>query len=348
MHDTAWSQRPPDLSALSLANKQWDIGRIVRTWKIKFDGEKSSSIEEFIQRVDECRTLAHIPDEDLLNAMTELMSGVALYWCRQSRVNWHTWSDFCVAARRCYGLDSKFQQRLVVEAQTRTQGRQEPVRDYIFCLLTMLSKMDKPWSVEEQLDLLHKNMLPNLKQLVKRHKFTNVDKLLELARDAEDLIIAEHNYKPPPKPEECLLPELAYKEPEPIKAEKPAKQSARASVSAIAEAPPDNLAKLIEQLVEKKLKEHANTLASAKSKTSNSSKSGKKDGTPQRPASPKQGEKGSAKKKRSERPQRTPDSEKNKDKEAGPLTFAVCWGCSWPGYIKTSCPDCSGKEKGGE
>ena len=112
-----------------------------------------------------------------------------------------------------------------MKAQTRTQGRQEPVRDYIFCLLTMLSKMDKPWSVEEQLDLLHKNMLPNLKQLVKRHKFTNVDKLLELARDAEDLIIAEHNYKPPPKSEECLLPELAYKEPELIKTAKPVKQS---------------------------------------------------------------------------------------------------------------------------
>ena len=105
-----------------------DVGRTVRQWNLQFTGEKGSSIEEFIERVNECRSLAHIADEDLLNAMSELTSGVARHWCRQARKNWRLWEDFCTAARRCYGVDKRFQQRLVGEAQARTQGREEPVR----------------------------------------------------------------------------------------------------------------------------------------------------------------------------------------------------------------------------
>ena len=37
----------------------------------------------------------------------------------------------------------------------------------------------------------------------------------------------------------------------------------------------------------------------------------------------------------------TPDSDKNKDKEAGPSKVPYCYGCSWPGYHKGNCPECS-------
>ena len=65
-------------------------------------------------KASECRALARILDEDLLNAMPEMMTGVALYWYRQSRKHWRTWKDFLEAAwRRCYGVDRRFQQRLI-------------------------------------------------------------------------------------------------------------------------------------------------------------------------------------------------------------------------------------------
>ena len=53
-----------------------DVGRTVRQWKLQFTGEKGSSIEQFIERVNECRSVARIADEDLINPMSELTSGV--------------------------------------------------------------------------------------------------------------------------------------------------------------------------------------------------------------------------------------------------------------------------------
>ena len=37
----------------------------------------------------------------------------------------------------------------------------------------------------------------------------------------------------------------------------------------------------------------------------------------------------------------TPDSDKNKDKEAGPNKVWYYYGCSWPGYHKGNVPECS-------
>ncbi|CAB0044265.1 unnamed protein product [Trichogramma brassicae] len=42
---------------------------------------------------------------------------------------------------------------------------------------------------------------------------------------------------------------------------------------------------------------------------------------------------------------RKPASDKNKNREAGPQAQVACWGCSWPGYIRPRCPDCSGNAK---
>ena len=130
----------PDTSRALVASG--DVGRRVCQWKVRFAGEKGKSIEEFIQRVEECRRLAHISNADLLNVLSELLSGVALHWCRHSRADWNTWADFRLAARRCYGVEQNFLQRLIAEAQARKQGRREPARDYIFCLLTIFSRLE--------------------------------------------------------------------------------------------------------------------------------------------------------------------------------------------------------------
>ncbi|CAB0028083.1 unnamed protein product [Trichogramma brassicae] len=75
-------------SMLNTSTYHSDVGAIVRKWKVDFNGEKGSSVDEFIQRVDECRRLACLSDEDLLNSITELLTGQARLWCRQERSQW--------------------------------------------------------------------------------------------------------------------------------------------------------------------------------------------------------------------------------------------------------------------
>ena len=351
-----------------------DVGRTVRQWKLQFSGEKGSSIEEFIERVNECRSLAHIADEDLLNAMSELTSGVARHWCRQARKNWRTWEDFCAAARRCYGVDKRFQQRLVSEAHARTQGKEEPVRDYIICLLTILSRFEEPWEDERQLEHIYRNMLPALQRMVPRERVTDIDTLMELAREAEALRDAERNYKPPPCPGDCLLPDVAYKGPKPAKplpqrqkgnslaamAEsapshtKETRGEANAdkpSLAALADHSPQALESLISRLLDEKLakvtlgREQASNSPPRRSGPTRNSGANRKS-TPQSPEERKDAPSGGKGKATYTPP--TPDSDKNRNKSPGPKEHVRCWGCSWPGHIKPTCPECSGKGRGSE
>ena len=56
---TSTLQHPPNI----------DIGRMIRQWKLQFSGAESSNIEEFIERVSECRALVpYITDEDFANS----------------------------------------------------------------------------------------------------------------------------------------------------------------------------------------------------------------------------------------------------------------------------------------
>ena len=129
-----------------------------------------------------------ITDEHLLNAMTELTSCVACHWYRQERQKWQSWQDFCEDARRCYGVDKRFQRQLRKEAESRTEGRDVPVRDYIVCLRFILSNFHRPWTEERQLELLYDKMLARLQFKVRREGVASNNKLIELAREAELLL----------------------------------------------------------------------------------------------------------------------------------------------------------------
>ena len=100
--------------------------------------------------------------------------GTARMWYRRSRNNWKSWQDFCRDIRIAFGPDRRMQGKLVSEAYRRTQGPEEPVREYIACMLAIVEKIDVPWSEKKILDLLHRNMLPALQKQVNRLYVTSL------------------------------------------------------------------------------------------------------------------------------------------------------------------------------
>lgn len=188
-----------------------DVGDTVRRWQIQFSGSKGQSIEEFLTRVQECRLISNITDEELLLAIPHLMRGIALQWCRLSQPEWRTWKDFCKDARRCYGVDRNFQQRLMAEANTRTQGPEEPVRDFIICLRTILQRCEPPLTKEQQLELTYRNLRPDIQAQVRREDVRSCEDLLSRAMEAERVQEMRKYYRPPPSADLALLPETAYR-----------------------------------------------------------------------------------------------------------------------------------------
>uniref|UniRef100_A0ABD2VSA8 CCHC-type domain-containing protein n=1 Tax=Trichogramma kaykai TaxID=54128 RepID=A0ABD2VSA8_9HYME len=328
---------PPNVSANTLSrttSSQLDIGRIVRNWNVKYSGEPGSSIEEFLERVHECRRLTQLTDNDLLNAMSELLTGSARLWARQTQHEWTSWQEFCSAARACFGVDRKFQQALIKEAQRRTQGDLEPVRSYIFALLTIMSKFEDQWPLEMQLDLLHTNMRPDLQMQVRRSSITSVGQLLERAREAEGIELARRVYQKPPPKETCVMPAEWREDTKATSFNSSTAYTSPVHVSAIesCEKSP-NLQSILEKLSEElktlstKVAKIDAEQAARKSSMNNRQSSGKHNNGSQ---------------------ERKPKSDKNKDKTPGPTQKYSCWKCSWPGYTKKTCPECAGNENGSQ
>ena len=213
-----------------------DIGQVVRKWQIRFSGAKSQSIDVFLARLEDCRVLANLSEEEVLSSLSELFTDTAATWYRNEKEKWATWQDFVTAARRWYGTTKRYQQRLVAEANNRTQGADEAVRDYITCLVAIIRKISPPPSLEQQLDQLHRNLRPQLQAMVRRTDFNTVEGLLELAVDAEQTLENAKTFRPPPLPGAALLPEMAYNPLQPTELPRRHKPDAKESkVSAVGE-----------------------------------------------------------------------------------------------------------------
>ena len=302
--------------------------------------------------------------------MTELTSGVARHWCRQERQNWQPWQDFCEDARRCYGVDKRFQRRLRKEAESRTQGRDEPVRDYIVCLRAILSKFDRQWTEERQLELLYDNMLPRLQLKVGQDEVTSVNKLIELAREAEAHLEVERNFKEPPNPKSCIMPEVAYRNPATSAKPPPPRSKSslaiiaksanphnngsgaddaaqRTSLAAIAAQSPADLSKLISKVLEEKLAQLGIKLSMPPNSPRGSGVPGSKGAyrKTRRDCPPKERKGSPPRKSDGTAPLPRLASAKNKDNQPGSKTYARFWGCSWPGYTKGDYPECSRNDR---
>ena len=79
-----------------------DIGQIVRKWQIRVSGAKSQSIDVFLARLEDCRVLANLAEEEVLSSLSELFTDTAATWYRNETEKWTTWQDFLTAARRWY------------------------------------------------------------------------------------------------------------------------------------------------------------------------------------------------------------------------------------------------------
>jgi len=199
-----------------------EIYNILRKWNLTFSGSRGSDAEAFLVRIEEGRALIPVSDEDIFRCLPFFLSGTALHWFRARRSEWESWEEFVAAWRSRFG-DPDFQFALRDEILRRTQGEHESVADYLTCMQALFDRLSPPWSLAEQLNYAHRNMLPRLQVAVRRDEIRSFASLEIMASRIEVSHEAATRYRAPPPPERSLFPELAYRSP---------KKTARATVAA--------------------------------------------------------------------------------------------------------------------
>ena len=291
----------------------------MRKWNASFSGDRGQSIEAFLVKIEACRGSTSLSDEEVFEALPELLKGVG------------------------YGTGRGYQQRLLAEATARTQVKDELARDFVTCLLIIIRKMEPVPNRPMQLDMLHRNLRPELQKLVRRADFRDIDELQEMARKAEVTLEAERLFRPPPPPDLTIVPEAAYKSrsENPVKPKLSGVEPARHESPTGTETSADQsilvtISRLEAGLNELKAKQNSRP-------PGNNSKRKKNDYRQERrkppPAKPRQ-------KEEREGQSRTGNGNKTaKDGKTGHKSNGIpepikCWGCDRIRYRRSFCPEC--------
>lgn len=176
--DGAAGSSPCDSRETQIANMNQ-----VRKWNVRFNGR--SDAVEFYERIEELMNSYKIPECDMLQALPEMMKDSALEWYRNNKNNWEKWSDF-LEDFKAHFFPRQYTYYLEEQIRTRKQGENEPVRDYVTAIQTLLRRQGH-LSLNECLDRIYNNLLPRYRLHIRRKDFTTLAELLNSAQEFQIL-----------------------------------------------------------------------------------------------------------------------------------------------------------------
>lgn len=189
-----------------IAKHDLSICNTVRKWNLNFDGDKDVVL--FLERLNELREAYDTTPEQLLGALPELLKGKALLWYRNSKSLWTNWDGFL----KCFELQympRRFREKLDIEIRARTQGQNEPFKDYLVAIQTLMRRHGQ-YQREQQFNQIYENMLPEYKLYGLRNNIISLPELIQAANDYEAIKQSVNDYRPPVNAAQSMYPDIAY------------------------------------------------------------------------------------------------------------------------------------------
>lgn len=184
-------------------SQNFDISR----WRLQYDGV--SSVNSFLERLEELRLSRGVSKERLLRSAPELFTKDALLWYRMGR--FHTWDELVTNLRVAF-QPHDYEFALWEEIRRRTQGSQERVINYISVMENMFKKLEIPPSEQTRVQLIKRNMLPYIQTALSLKNVNSISELCNFGKSIEETESRVRQYCPPPSNVRSLVePELAYR-----------------------------------------------------------------------------------------------------------------------------------------
>lgn len=177
--------------------------------KLKFSGK--SCVRAFIQRVDEFMEARNITSNKVLNYASEIFQDDALHWYRAVKSRVSSWSDLAALLLEDFG-QADYDYRLISEIRSRTQGERENITIYLSIMDGMFSRLSKPLTEADQLEILLHNIRPcYASTLASSPQISSIDAMRSLCRNYETIQARLSHFQEPPKvTSNTLAPEFAY------------------------------------------------------------------------------------------------------------------------------------------
>ncbi|XP_026737713.1 uncharacterized protein LOC113500956 [Trichoplusia ni] len=151
--------------------------------KLKYDGK--TCVRAFIQRLNEFRTAKEVSDTKMMNAATEIFTGDALHWFRSVKSHVNSWDELLVLLKDDFDIVD-YDYRMLSEIRNRSQGNAENITIYLAIMEGMFSRLSKPMSEVDKLDIILHNIRPCYANILATSPdITSVNHLRTLCRNFE-------------------------------------------------------------------------------------------------------------------------------------------------------------------
>lgn len=116
-------------------------------------------IHVFLKQVNLFRDSEQLTDDELLSHIVHLLHGTARSWYSNTAHLCHSWEEFVAAFKDAF-LPPEYDSLLLMEAEQRKQGRDEPVAAFINDMDTKFRAMANPVNKLHQVCIVKRNLLP--------------------------------------------------------------------------------------------------------------------------------------------------------------------------------------------
>jgi len=195
--------------------------------KVRFSGTRGEDPCKFLADLEDAAGMMGLTDNEILGILPSVLYKDALEWYRLECAAFFRYTDFTHALVRYYG-QINYQERLMEEARSRSQHRDEDIATFITKLRIIFQKFSPPLPLDLQLDIAYANLHPNY-ALILRFHFNSYEQLCAVGKQVELKALRVRNYRPPPASGNSLVPAAAYsskstKTPQQISPERTKKQ----------------------------------------------------------------------------------------------------------------------------
>jgi hypothetical protein len=159
-----------------------DTHNAVAKLNLQFNG--NTCVKTFLRRLDQLRASRDISEDRLFSSASELFTGDALLWFEGFGQNVKSWAELRALLIRDY-LPIDYNERLLNEIRSRTQGVDENIVAYLSVMLCYFSRLERPLPVEEQLGILLHNIRPFYSKQLALTNIGNIDELRTCCRQLE-------------------------------------------------------------------------------------------------------------------------------------------------------------------
>lgn len=182
----------------------------VSQWGLQFSGDNSFSVNAFIERVDELKDARNATDNDLWRHAIDFFKGDALIWFRANREYASSWKELVSLLKSTF-QSPYYQEELLTEAKSRTQGKNESVLIFVSVMQNMFNRLPNKISEAEKILIIIRNLQPYYQRAVCRDTFTSISELLNVLRILERTKINCDKFLEPKTFLNSLEPDLAYR-----------------------------------------------------------------------------------------------------------------------------------------